>query len=498
MRPPACITVTTTLLCFILLAIFSRTDADFSAILSPANSTVLSGEEVTCVCSSNFNTVFPLWEINSEAYQITNLPLGYEATGSNLTFRVYANLTVVRCSFLIIADRLAREVHSNIGRVFQQGIPDVDPLESLEKCDPTNVTFYFSDEYLIIWDIDYFTPECIFLISVSSCSLNARSCTFIANNITSPHVTVSLNICLTPDHPGGVTVNVTFNNSLCREGDSSCRSRPMYIPVVNKTKIVKVKTDGIVVRNLSNMYCNVNKSLTNIQLCIDSEEIYGCFGAFESPYFEFSDDGNAIGIEVRNLTESLNRTVISVFCPFRPCTSNPLLHTQILNIELLYTNESCENCSIKATCECGICVCKNGYWGDGVMCEGYCYIQHLAVQFRNYIMYLLVSRVRTAATLPTVCRKPSKCRDGYSGNGTSCEAKCENCSQYATCKNGKCMCMEDYVGDGITCDEDVDCNNCTKQTCKTQKCSTCDEVIVVCKMCVSAESNSKDLRWLAS
>ncbi|CAI7992587.1 hypothetical protein GBAR_LOCUS1047 [Geodia barretti] len=127
----------------------------------------------------------------------------------------------------------------------------------------------------------HFSHQCI------SCSLNARSCTFIANNITSPHVTVSLNICLTPDHPGGVTVNVTFNNSLCREGDSSCRSRPMYIPVVNKTKIVKVKTDGIVVRNLSNMYCNVNKSLTNIQLCIDSEEIYGCFGAFESPYFEF-------------------------------------------------------------------------------------------------------------------------------------------------------------------------------------------------------------------
>ncbi|CAI7992585.1 Tenascin-X [Geodia barretti] len=127
--------------------------------------------------------------------------------------------------------------------------------------------------------------------------------------------------------------------------------------------------------------------------------------------------------------------------------------------------------------------------------------------------------VRTAATFATCVENQCKCRDGYSGNGTSCEAKCENCSQYATCKNGKCMCMEDYVGDGITCDEecqciinatcvgnecicstesnDVDCNNCTKQTCKTQNCSTCDEVIVVCKMCVSAESNSKDLRWLA-
>ena len=99
------------------------------------------------------------------------------------------------------------------------------------------------------------------------------------------------------------------------------------------TEVVKITSDGIVVRNLSNMYCNIEVNLANTRLCIDSKEIYGCFKPFESPYFNFSKVG---GIEVNGLTESLNRTVISVFCPYT-CGGTPL-HTQILNIEVLYKN----------------------------------------------------------------------------------------------------------------------------------------------------------------
>ena len=95
----------------------------YSATLSPAESTARFGEEAVCVCSTNFTTAFPLWKINSESYQITDLPLGYEATEQNLTFRVYQNLTIVRCSFLIMADGVLREVPSNIGRVTLEGTP---------------------------------------------------------------------------------------------------------------------------------------------------------------------------------------------------------------------------------------------------------------------------------------------------------------------------------------------------------------------------------------
>ena len=112
----------------------------------------------------------------------------------------------------------------------------VDPNDPLNKCDPTNVTFFFTDTYFVTWDINFYAPDCIFLISLSSCPPNGSFCTITASNITSTHVKMSLDTCLSPDSgPGGVTINITYHNSDCKEGDSSCRSRLMYIPVVNKT-----------------------------------------------------------------------------------------------------------------------------------------------------------------------------------------------------------------------------------------------------------------------
>jgi hypothetical protein len=74
------------------------------------------------VCSTSFTTAFPRWEINSEVYQITDLPFGYVASGMNITFSVHENLTVIRCSFLRVIDLKIVEIFSNFGTV-SLGVP---------------------------------------------------------------------------------------------------------------------------------------------------------------------------------------------------------------------------------------------------------------------------------------------------------------------------------------------------------------------------------------
>lgn len=59
-----------------------------------------SGTEVTCVCSTNLTSLLPRWEINSERYLVTDLPLGFEASGYNLSFILYEDNVTVRCTFI--------------------------------------------------------------------------------------------------------------------------------------------------------------------------------------------------------------------------------------------------------------------------------------------------------------------------------------------------------------------------------------------------------------
>ena len=61
---------------------------------------VCSGSEVTFVCSTNLPATYPLWEIDSDVYDVTELPLGYRARGSSLIFTVYDKEITIRCSYL--------------------------------------------------------------------------------------------------------------------------------------------------------------------------------------------------------------------------------------------------------------------------------------------------------------------------------------------------------------------------------------------------------------
>ena len=66
--------------------------------LKPKAVNVTIGTTVTLECSYNLPFVLiPMWEIDGMDYRVTDLPLGYEATGANITFR--ASNHSIRCFF---------------------------------------------------------------------------------------------------------------------------------------------------------------------------------------------------------------------------------------------------------------------------------------------------------------------------------------------------------------------------------------------------------------
>lgn len=128
-------------------------------------------------------------------------------------------------------------------------------------------------------------------------------------------------------------------------------------------------------------------------LCFKSNSAQGVDGCFdpvslkenENFYLNISADDTWLG--VRGINPSLNGTVISIFCtpPELDGCPNTNMEFNIFNFQFItngnqwYTTKLfayyygydflvCDNCSSNATCEEGVCVCKPGYSGDGMMC----------------------------------------------------------------------------------------------------------------------------------
>ena len=78
-----------------------------------SNISVPLGTEITLVCSSNSKASFPRWEINSDGYDVTDLPSAYKTMGSTLTFTVIENIYTIRCAFVVFAVAMTTEVCSN-------------------------------------------------------------------------------------------------------------------------------------------------------------------------------------------------------------------------------------------------------------------------------------------------------------------------------------------------------------------------------------------------
>lgn len=66
--------------------------------LEPKAVNITIGTPVTLECNYNLPfVIIPMWEIDDVNYRVTDLPLGYEGTGANITFR--ATNTTIRCFF---------------------------------------------------------------------------------------------------------------------------------------------------------------------------------------------------------------------------------------------------------------------------------------------------------------------------------------------------------------------------------------------------------------
>lgn len=56
-----------------------------------------------------------MWEIDGADYRVTELPLGYEADGANITFRAFNDTTILNCFFNVfnVSTGNFEVVHSN-------------------------------------------------------------------------------------------------------------------------------------------------------------------------------------------------------------------------------------------------------------------------------------------------------------------------------------------------------------------------------------------------
>lgn len=143
--------------------------------------------------------------------------------------------------------------------------------------------------------------------------------------------------------------------------------------------------------DLSNPYCDTSLIyLANLRLCIEltpSQELDRCFNPYGNEHFYLNTSANETWLAVKGINHSLNGTVISIFCTQYKNCFDDYIETNIFNFEFITNGNGiqqgfcillwnilfsvCNNsyCSSNAACEEGICVCKPGYSGDGVMCD---------------------------------------------------------------------------------------------------------------------------------
>lgn len=124
----------------------------------------------------------------------------------------------------------------------------------------------------------------------------------------------------------------------------------------------------------------------------------------------------------------------------------------------------CDNiCGYQSDCEAGVCVCNEGFHGDGFDCTD---IDECTAGTNNCDA--------NAACTNTSGSFSCECNTGYSGDGVNCTDIDEctegthNCDDNAACTNNpggfSCECSAGFSGDGISCTDIDECsegtNNC--------------------------------------
>jgi hypothetical protein len=311
--------------------------------IQPDHITISAGNTTTFVCISEFSTTIPLWMINETMYRVSDLPLGYEAKQSDLSFPAYYT-TLIRCCFLTLSEG---QVCSNVGTVTTASPSnDVATQEPVNTCDPENITFLFlrrQNKYVVNWDINRYHSNCSFSVTFTNCSNPlTEPCTINVDmsRIRDQHAEIPLDHCFGTNfvYPDGAIIDIRWNSPMCSEGDTSC-SKEVFIPAdVNTTVISKINENGTI-SNLSNQYCSTDsQEYTQWLLCFRSSSgINGCFNAeslMKTQYFRVVQCDDTSCLKVNGLISDIDGTVISVYCtPEEQCNQSNI-DVNIFNFEI--------------------------------------------------------------------------------------------------------------------------------------------------------------------
>nr|XP_039272284.1 protein HEG-like [Styela clava] len=197
------------------------------------------------------------------------------------------------------------------------------------------------------------------------------------------------------------------------------------------------------------------------------EIVVNADGVAEAIYEESALDATTIWkIDVKGLTDG------NTYLWLHRVTFRQQNDTDVVQVGDLYNyvanKNQCSTCSGNASCtsrattsDPPICVCNEGYTGDGTFCE--------------VVKYCDSNPCSTNATCEestSICDSDEPynctCHTGYSGNGTTCtdDNECEgtnDCHSNATCTNTdgsyRCTCNQGYTGNGTTCTDIDECSS---------------------------------------
>ncbi|CAI8013367.1 hypothetical protein GBAR_LOCUS8490 [Geodia barretti] len=333
----------------------------YYATVEPDYVIASEGYLVNFTCSTNLNVTYPKWRINDRVYDVTNHPPEITFEGMSIKFRIPVTSAQVRCFISTFLDGKLVDICSNTATTL---LPERTRLrrnsDSFPECQKENVTISNDMEVSMVHISIEHGGDCEVSLNFSRCSDPQFEVEANAMSVGNSNVMVGIDSIETFY---GHNVTVTMND-IC----DGCRER-FYLPDMKPTEYTFI-TKGRIIDDLSNDYgCDFGSPVIEYSICIYSGDSNDCFAnpcgngqIFTSLCSGSTSSDGTVGLEVGEVE---NGTVVSIFCQRTDCRgyfSNVLL----FNIGIL----TCEDCNENADCIEGQCVCKRGYTGDGLSCEG--------------------------------------------------------------------------------------------------------------------------------
>ncbi|CAI8018598.1 Pikachurin [Geodia barretti] len=337
---------------------------EYNTTLLPGNTTAFDGDTISLTCSTNLPATYPSqWEINSQAYEITRIPDGFNASGLTLEFEFMAEIKF-RCLFRLYLDGSVVDICSSITTITPtqpRGTQDYSlcPLENITFLN--NLGVLTINIGLIIYENDRY-----FSVNLSRCN-EPTSNIFRSYEVLENQSELLATIRL-PEDFYGENINITTVD------DSSDCAGMVYIPMFNRTvyKSIPSSYSGTLIDELSNDYgCDFVLGL-NYRICIYSK-VSNMTECFRNPcgndriYTSLCNNttpksnltNNDISLEVNGAESG---TIVSILCPGIICNGGNPRDILLFNVGIFVCDENADRVD-------GVCVCKVNYTGDGTQCE---------------------------------------------------------------------------------------------------------------------------------